>query len=340
LVCSLVGIEAWAQSPDTIRNTLSRVVLITAQDESGKPMAFGSGFVIDSEGRIASNLHVLAGASSASVRFVNHNEKFAVRSVSAFSSDWDLVILRIDKNSTPLATGDSTRLQIGDRVLAFGNPEGLEGTVSEGIVSALRKLDGEIRLIQITAAISPGSSGGPVMDRDGKVVGLASASILSGQNLNFAIPIEYLRKLVANGLKELPMSDLKRNADVSLALPLFPGKSEGQVKALDFGDDGGVGPSPATGEGGRTNVRFSVQNNLDKDIRNIRILVVWKRGNEKLDYSAYLVRDTIPANQAVQVGKKDKWGVIRFLARPQEFSYDVRVLDYEIVPKSGELEFK
>ena len=132
-------------------------------------MAFGSGFVIDAEGRIASNLHVLAGASSASVRFVNQSEKFAVRSVSAFSFDWDLVILRIDKNSTPLATGDSTRLQIGDRVLAFGNPEGLEGTVSEGIVSALRKLDGEIPLIQITAAISPGSSGGPVIDRDGKI---------------------------------------------------------------------------------------------------------------------------------------------------------------------------
>jgi len=245
LVCSLVGIGAWAQSPDTIRHVLSRVVLITAQDENGKPMAFGSGFVIDAEGRIASKLHVLAGASSASVRFVNQSEKFAVRSVSAFSPDWDLVILRIDKNSTPLAPGDSTRLQIGDRVLAFGNPEGLEGTVSEGIVSALRKLDGEIRLIQITAAISPGSSGGPVTDRDGKVVGLASASILSGQNLNFAIPIEYLKRLVANGLKELAMADLKRNVDVSLALPLFPEKSAGQVKALDFHSVGASVPCPA-----------------------------------------------------------------------------------------------
>ena len=177
------------------------------------------------------------------------------------------------------------------------------------------------------------------MDRDGKVVGLASASILSGQNLNFAIPVEYLKRLVANGLKELPMSDLKRNADVALALPLFPGKSAGQVKALDFRMVGAIGPIPATGEGGRTDVRFSVQNNLDRDIRNVRILVVWKRGNEKLDYSAYLVRETIPANQAAQVGKKDKWGLGRFLAQP-EFSYDVRVLDYEILPKSGELEFK
>lgn len=330
--CVLLTIEAWAQSPETIRDALSHVVLVTAYDENGKPMAIGSGFVIDADGRIASNLHVVAGASSASVRFVNETEKFAVRSISAFSSERDLVVLRIDKTSAPLAFGDSTRLQIGDRVLAFGNPEGLEGTVSEGIVSAIRKLDGETRLIQITAAISPGSSGGPVIDRDGRVVGLASASMLSGQNLNFAIPVEYLKTLVTNGLRELPMSDLKRHADVSLGSPLSPGKSSGQVKALDFHY---LGPSWVN----FTDVRFSVQNNLDKDIRNVRILVVWKRGKDKLNYSAYLVRETIPANQAVQVTKRDERGIGRFLVNP-EFSYDARVLDYQILQSSGELQFK
>lgn len=330
VVCLLLTVEAQAQSPETIRGILSRVVLVTAQDENARPLAIGSGFVIDSEGRIASNLHVIAGASSATVRFVNQTEKYAVRSISAISAEMDLAILRTDKPSTPLTLGDSTRLQIGDRVLAFGNPEGLEGTVSDGIVSALRTLDRGTRLLQITAAISPGSSGGPVIDSNGRVIGLASASVLSGQNLNFAIPIEYLKTLVSKGFREVPMSAAQRHAGASAASPFFPGKSSERVKALDFH---WVSASPDF-----TDLRFSVQNNLDRAIRNVRVLVVWKRGNEKLEYSAYLVRETIPANQATQVTKRDKGGVTRFLSQP--FSYEARVLDYEILQLGGDVQFK
>jgi S1-C subfamily serine protease len=147
-------------SPEMIRDILSHVVLVTAIGEDGVPLGFGSGFVIDAQGRIASNLHVVAGASSVTVRFVGQAEKHLVRSISAFSLERDLVILRTDETGVPLILGDSTSLQIGDRVLAFGNPEGLEGTVSDGIVSALRKFNGGNCEIQITAPISHGSSGG------------------------------------------------------------------------------------------------------------------------------------------------------------------------------------
>jgi len=335
LACILLGIEAWAQSPQAIRDVLSRVVLVTALDENGKPMAIGSGFVVDAEGRIASNLHVIAGATSATVRFVNQTEKFTVRTVSALNSSNDLVVLRIDKQVSPLGFGDSSRSQIGDRVLAFGNPEGLEGTVSEGIVSAMRKLGRESHFIQITAAISPGSSGGPVVDRDGKVIGLASASVVSGQNLNFAIPIEYLRPLLTNKFKEMPMAELQQRADVRSGSSPFQDKTLSQVKALDFGYTYWTTDA--------TDVRFSVQNNLDRDIKYVRILVVWKRGKEKLDYSAYMVHETIPAGQALQIRKKDHGGVSRFISESSArngFTYEARVLDYEILPTSGELKFK
>ena len=338
LALVLLPNEARPQTPEVIREVLSHVVLVTALDEHGKPMAIGSGFVIDAEGHIASNLHVIAGATSALLRFVNQKETHPVRSISAFSSKRDLVILRTDETTGPVSFGDSAQLQVGDKVLAFGNPEGLEGTVSDGIVSALRKVETDTRLIQITAAISPGSSGGPVIDRDGKVVGLATASIVTGQNLNFAIPIEYLKTLIASGLREMPIAHVQRHIDVSAGSPSL-GKSAGRVKALDFhcvGSASGGGPDLDYAD-----VRFSVQNNLDRDIRNVRILVVWKRGGDKLDYSAYLVRETIPANQAAQVNKRDKEGIARFLDRQTDkaFSYEVRVLDYEILESAGEIRF-
>jgi Trypsin-like peptidase domain len=325
----IVAAATHAQSPEIIRNVLSRVVLITAQDENGKPLAFGSGFVIDGEGHIASNLHVVAGASSAIAHFANETQKHIVKSISAFSPEKDLVILRLDETSAPLSLGDSSRLQVGDKVLAIGNPEGLEGTVSEGIVSAFRQLKDETRLVQITAPISPGSSGGPVIDRDGKVVGLACASVVSGQNLNFAIPVEDLRILVRSGFKEQHLSDIQpRSVPAGTSLT----ETSTQVKALDFHFG-----SWATAD--QAEMRFSVQNNLNRDIRNVRILVIWKRGNEKLDYSGYLVRETIPANQAVQVSKGDKGDLMRFLNNTER-TYEARVLDYEILPTSGSLEFK
>ncbi len=301
---------------------------ITAQDENGKPLAFGSGFVIDDKGHIASNLHVIAGASSAVVHFANKQDEHTVRSVSAVNEDRDLVILKIDQTLAALPLGNSAQLQIGDKVLAIGNPEGLEGTVSEGIVSAFRKLTDSARLVQITTPVSPGSSGGPVIDRDGKVIGLACASVLSGQNLNFAIPIEDLRALIGKGLKEQPLSSLKLAS--TSAKPVISAKSE-QVRALDF-HFGGSGYD-------FTDVLFSIQNKLDRDIRNVRVLIVWKHGNENVDYSAYLIRDTIPANQARQISKGDKRDVARFLLSTREYGYEARVLDYEILKTSGTLEF-
>ena len=84
--------------------------------------------------------------------------------------------------------------QIGDKVIAIGNPRGLEGSVSEGIISGLRPVD-DFKIYQITAPISPGSSGGPLFDQNGNVIGITTASITDGQNLNFAIPVALIERL-------------------------------------------------------------------------------------------------------------------------------------------------
>lgn len=105
----------------------------------------------------------------------------------------DIALLRVVGAEAPsLPLGDSQKVAVGDEVYVAGNPEGLEGTFSEGIVSAIRGT----RLLQITAPISPGSSGGPVMNQRGEVIGFAAGGREKGQNLNFAIPVSFLSALI------------------------------------------------------------------------------------------------------------------------------------------------
>jgi len=104
--------------------------------------------------------------------------------------------MEVDTLTAPaLSIRSKGRLRIGDKVYALGNPMGLQGTFSMGNVSAFRKLK-EITMIQMTTPLSPGSSGGPVLDSNCKVVGIATAQYTEGQNLNFAVPATYLKKLI------------------------------------------------------------------------------------------------------------------------------------------------
>lgn len=182
-----------AQNTANISNrVLKSVALIKTYTESGEPLALGSGFAIAPD-IIITNLHVFKRAFSATTKFTGSNTEQKVTEVVGFDLANDLCAVRISKgNSVPLLVGSTTALQITDEVFAFGNPEGLEGTVSKGIVSSLRRLNG---LIQIDAAISPGSSGGPVTNKKGEVVGVVVSTIMNGQNLNFAIPADKVTRL-------------------------------------------------------------------------------------------------------------------------------------------------
>lgn len=176
------------------------LVIITTLDSQGNAVAQGSGFFVTPH-FVLTNLHVMKRASDATVKSLSEGVSFKVDQVLEFSLNHDLCVLLVpDANGVPLPTNSTVPI-VGDEILAAGNPEGLEASFSKGIVSAIRKEQG---LIQIDAPISPGSSGGPVVNQRGEVVGVAESSMVEGQNLNFAVPIGFLNDGVLIESTEFP----------------------------------------------------------------------------------------------------------------------------------------
>jgi serine protease Do len=168
--------------------------------------SLGTGFVVRGDGWIATNLHVLVGGARVLVTLTDKRE-FAVVEVLAANPGHDLALVRVDATGLPtLLLGDSTALRPGDPIVAIGHPLGLEDTVSNGLVSAVRTADDGSKVLQISAPIAPGSSGGPIFNDHGEVVGVAAAIITGGQNLNFGIPIDYLKPMMASP-SPLPIAD-------------------------------------------------------------------------------------------------------------------------------------
>lgn len=180
---------------DIARRCLPGVVSIKTKDKQGREIGMGSGFIISQDGIILTNFHVITSAYQAEIKIGDDvfKEVFLVKGVP----DLDIVILKINaKDLAALPIGDSDSLINGQVVITLGNPWGFERSVSSGIISALRS-KGSLKLIQLTAPVSPGSSGGPVINEYGEVVGITNiASIFLAQNLNFAIPINYLNKII------------------------------------------------------------------------------------------------------------------------------------------------
>src|SRR5712692_5035457 len=178
------------------KKAFGSAVLLVMEDGNGQPLSLGSGFFVR-DGEIASNLHVVEGAARGYAKLVGEKTKYNIEGIAAVDAVRDLVVLKIaDSRSQALLLGNSDVVQVGESVCAVGNPQGLEGTFSQGIVSSIREV-GADKLLQITAPISPGSSGGPVLNTKGEVIGVSVATFTGGQNLNFAIPSSYLRTLLS-----------------------------------------------------------------------------------------------------------------------------------------------
>ncbi|HEV8247997.1 MAG TPA: trypsin-like peptidase domain-containing protein [Polyangiaceae bacterium] len=159
------------------------------------PEGMGTGFVVRQDGWIVTDLHVVAGAREVFVTLPN-KKSFPVVEVVNASARHDLVVLRIDAQKLPvLKLGKSDAVRAGDPVVAIGHPLGLEDTVSNGLVSAVRELD-DLTVLQISAPIAPGSSGGPLFNDHGEVIGVAMAILRGGQNLNLGLPAKYVQDLV------------------------------------------------------------------------------------------------------------------------------------------------
>lgn len=198
LLPCFIGFAAFSLTPQQIAsNAFPSVVVVISQDGSGNDFAFGTGFFI-APGIIATNLHVIEGAKKVRIRPIGSTKEHEVIGFTKVDYDNDLVLLETTaKDAPPLKIGDDAQVAIGDDVYVIGNPVGLEGTFSRGMISGKREANNR-RVLQITAPISQGNSGGPVLSTSGEVIGVAVAYIAEGQNLNFAVPISYLSILMRN----------------------------------------------------------------------------------------------------------------------------------------------
>ena len=191
--------------PEIAEKALAATVYLEMQDSNGKTLGFGSGFFVKPN-LIATNYHVIAGASSGTAKLVGKSTTYKIEGRTATSKYDDLVLLKVSVSGiNPLPLGNSDAVKIGETVYVAGNPKGLEGTFSDGIISGRHGGPAKGR-IQITAPISPGSSGGPMLNNKGEVIGIAFMTIEGGQNLNFAIPSLYLKTLLSLSGTVKPLS--------------------------------------------------------------------------------------------------------------------------------------
>ena len=198
VVCILSPLSLALTTQEIAQTALGSTVLVTITDTAGRSY-FGSGFVIG-DGQIATNYHVIEGVASGTVKLVGELTRHPIESVLAIDTAKDLAIIQAGGvTALALPLGDSDLVQVGQSIYVAGNPQGLTGTFSTGIVSAIRPEGNSLvsgKVIQITAPISPGSSGGPVLNNVGEVVGISVGQVVNGQNLNFAVPVNYLKALI------------------------------------------------------------------------------------------------------------------------------------------------
>ncbi len=190
------------------------IVSIVIFNSEGNASGQGSGFFVNREGDVITSRHVLEGASRARV-ITSEGKQYAVKNIVAEDPDGDIVRVSLDLEGTqvqPLPVS-STYPEAGERVFVIGTPLGLDKTVSDGIVSAVRDVPRFGRIVQVTAPISPGSSGSPVVNMKGEVIGIATFFIVAGQNLNFAVPGERIAKLILGKGESLPERE-ERRADM------------------------------------------------------------------------------------------------------------------------------
>lgn len=198
LCAACVRVPVQPQAALTTRQIVaqSKPAIVRVETGSG---SMGTGFFIDDSGVIATNLHVVAGESQITARLAS-GQSLTVTQIAGYDDDRDLALLRVApaQRQPTLRMGNSDDLQAGDNVIAIGNPLGvLDYSVSNGLISSIRKLGPELTVLQITAPISVGSSGGPLFNSNGEVIGVTTAIITAGQNLNLAVPVNYVAKLAA-----------------------------------------------------------------------------------------------------------------------------------------------
>lgn len=201
LLTGVFGAAAQDFLPELVKRIKPSAVAIETFDQKGNSLSRGSGFFISAD-KIITNRHVIEKSSRVEVHLMN-GSKYTAKGVLAIDGEGDLALLQVDipkEFAIALPLVQSAPLE-GESIVVIGNPFGLEGSVSNGIVSAVREIPGYGKIIQITAPISPGSSGSPVVNMRGQVIGVATLQAAEGQSLNFAVPSERISQLKVSDLQ-------------------------------------------------------------------------------------------------------------------------------------------
>jgi tetratricopeptide (TPR) repeat protein len=212
------------------------VVVIVALDKQGNPVGQGSGFVVRSDGAIITNYHVISGAEDIQVKA--GKEVLPVEGIIYIDKENDLVILKAKAKALPaVRLGDIAKVSVGEKVYVIGSPQGLENTISDGILSGIREVDPKRKIIQITAPVSAGSSGGPVFNDNGEVIGVVTFLIKESQNLNFAMPINVLKSRIADkkvtSFQKAQIGEYQKTAEYWYNLGAFCDESGLYNKAIE-----------------------------------------------------------------------------------------------------------
>jgi hypothetical protein len=291
IFCLLNSLSSFSQNfTEIAKKGIKSTVSVLTFDKYAQPLGQGSGFIIGDE-LIATNVHVLEGSSSAFV-FLNGNEKkYSVKGYVAIDKNNDLVILKVQG-----LYGDKLELnidkipEIGERVFAVGSPKGFDGTFSEGIISGIREVSTN-QILQITAPISPGSSGGPILNSYGKVIGVSFASFTSGQNINFAIPVMYLSKLKDRISEVFPLSNFLQSSKSNQSVEFGKNLKEGVIiRQLDLDYHNSPWGQKSTERSGVHS--FSILNNISYAISDVKILFMsFDQTGILVDATEYVVED-------------------------------------------------
>jgi serine protease Do len=210
--------EPKVSGPQTARQIIDASSPAIVRIEAGEAKV-GTGFILHSSGLIATNLHVIEGESKVRVRLYKDNTDYPATVVAAVDKGHDLALIRIEPKK-PLPTlrlGDSDVMAAGDKIYAIGNPLGVfDYSITDGLISQIRPLSADLTILQISAAISQGSSGGPLFNQNGEVIGVTTAIITQGQAINLAVPANYLVPLMQHQI-QLSLDDFakstKENSD-------------------------------------------------------------------------------------------------------------------------------
>jgi tetratricopeptide (TPR) repeat protein len=209
--------QAQESLPELVKRVKPTVVAIATYDADGEAVMTGSGFFLR-PGEVVTNLHVIRGAKRCEVKTLDGKGKvFAVTGTLAVDEEGDLALLSVDMpRERPRASEIATALpDEGESIFVIGNPLKLEGSVTDGIVSAVREVPNVGKIIQITAPISHGNSGSPVFNLRGQVIGVVTVKVTNGQNINLAIGVARLAELKPRELRSLSaLPQSNRNGDI------------------------------------------------------------------------------------------------------------------------------